>query len=202
MTDRDDRLHDEKLYALTTLLPLILYGIEESQRVTVRPMSPDERFGPPARGGKSTAGDIPLRAMAIDRQIRERWQVDIVEASLVRLFGHSRTLGLAVWYEYVNQWDEYEGQRRRRLADEGLEWMADDIEEELLPYTPDRLPKVVREIDRDKQIRKLRKKGWPIRRLANQYGLSPRQIRHIVNGDKHKGMSQWQISKQSEVTAK
>jgi len=176
---------DPQFYALTTLLPLILYGIDEAQRLTVRPMSPDDRFGPPPKRGRRDAGDVPLRAMHLDRSIRRRWQVDVVELALQDLFAHNRRMGLAVWYEYVNQWNEYEARCRRKLAEDGCLWMLENaIGVELLAYTPDHLPRELREEERNRHIRRLKNKGWPVKRLANQYGLSPSQIRRIVYTDK------------------
>ena len=44
----------------------------------------------------------------------------------------------------------------------------------------DYLQRLLDNVRRDRQIRKLRGKGWTLQRIANQYGLTRERVRQIV----------------------
>lgn len=159
--------------ALETILPLLILDVEATQRLT---KAPDAE-----RSRSTERGASLVRAAVMWETLRERYQIDLVLQVLEWLDSQSHVQALAVWYEYVDKWPEYEPNNRKARAEEGLWWMVDHIYEDLNIYGPNLVPKAVRMQRRDELI--VYQKHillMTVNQIAVYHGLKPLRIKRIL----------------------
>lgn len=124
--------------------------------------------------------------------LRRRYRIADVEASLMRLADVDVTLAQAVWAVYVEPWPGalWDATRpamgakteaisltvreeRARLAEEGVRWLGHDIRGDVLAYgeKPDPI---------DNQIRQLAAHGYTWKRIRRELGVSNDRISRVL----------------------
>lgn len=164
--------HEHKRRALLTLLPLLIYDVEETQKFT---------RAPDAESGRSTSrGESLVRATLLYDALCRRWQLATVRGALENLWDYQRPLALAVWYQHVSPWPEYHPDQREDMAERGVDWMVGNIRVTLLEYIPNR-PKTPISIQRrDIQIMELKEGGWKTREIAQRFDITEHRVKQIV----------------------
>jgi hypothetical protein len=124
----------------------------------------------------------PEEAWAATRgMLRRRYRLEDIEASLMRLSRFDPTLAQAVWAVWVEPWPDPKTEpispevqaQRAMLAEKGLDWLAWDIEGDVLAFGEKVEP-------RDNQIRQLAALGFPQKRIARELRCSLRDIQRVL----------------------
>lgn len=117
----------------------------------------------------------------LQSQYRHEYRLDAIADALIRLgqvklFGASRAA--AVYWEYVCHWADWNPQRRRQWADEGLAYMSETIPGSLIPfYTGGAFKR-----SQNEEIVYLREKGRSYRQIAKQVGCSKSHVCNVLHG--------------------
>jgi len=152
-------MRKHRVEALKSLLPLLLRYLDYSPLYRLV-----THFGD-TRGGEIDPG-ADFAFMGAKAKLYSQYRLGAVARSLEKLCDHDILLARATWYEYVDPWPVYEPYRRKRLAKEGLAWMADEIPGELYPYEEDKRERAAR----------LKKEGWSNKSICRVVGISERDI--------------------------
>ena len=111
---------EAKVAALKRLLPLLVgYLMDSPMGRTVGRL---DRVG--GRGADTTDN---LGWLDLKEQEGARYRMEAVTRSMAGLWEYDRRQAFAVWYSFVDPWENFEPRSREALADEGLRWMAKEI---------------------------------------------------------------------------
>ncbi len=116
---------EEKCDAIKSVLPLLHEHLELIQRVhtTMERLSPDvDGFHPP---GNPDTDEAWVR---VARDNAWRWRLDSVAEAFKHLAEREPLLALAVYYQHIEPFPEWEPHRRWELSEAGVWWMATDPE--------------------------------------------------------------------------
>lgn len=183
-----DRPQDkaEKIAALRSVLPLLHAHHEMMGAMRVR----TSMEGLQSEGGDEgwqhfrwTAPPLPeaqdLAWVERQRRLSRRYRLYAVTLSLQKLERHKPGWAAAIYYTYIEPWTEWNPDRRKEWAENGLEWMAEEIPGEVPPYNPVARPaEQVRQ--RDAEIERMLHAGISRRAICRALRCGPNLVAAVA----------------------
>jgi hypothetical protein len=117
-------------------------------------------------------------------QLRRRYRIRDVEESLLRLSWEENPLAQAVWAVHVEPWPDPRTEpigmeakaERARLAEQGVWWLAEDIEGDVLAYG-----EKVETLDNE--IRRMKADGYTYKGIKRELRCGSDRIRRVLHGE-------------------
>jgi hypothetical protein len=155
--------HAERVAAIESLLPLI-----------------EAELDPERDSGFALDGDGTeyLWAVVYDTLRRAYPQLRNLEHLLQRMMFEHAGWRAALYWTYVQPWDDWHRAKRQEYAAAGLTWLADEWEREW-PYVPIptyEIPGMSRRKTRAEQIDEMLSRGFSQRRICKDLGCSFRDV--------------------------
>lgn len=155
--------HAERIDAITSLLPLI-----------------EAELDPERDSGLALDGDGTeyLWAVVYDTLRRAYPQLFILEHLLERMMFEHAGWRAALYWTYVQPWDDFHRAKRQEYAEAGIAWLADEWEREwphvFIPTYE--IPGMSRHKTRAEQIDEMLGRGFSQRRICKDLGCSFRDV--------------------------
>lgn len=168
--------HAERAEAIRSLLPLLERELEgpEPAGGGVLPLGCDGR----CVGCRERCADVPL--LRIWRQLRAAYpQLLGLERLLNELVTVKAHWASALYWVYVQPWDDFHRERRAEYAAAGVDWLACEWEARGLGWLPTYEQGLRPMYSRDGEIERLLERGCTWRKIAKETGCSFRDVARV-----------------------